>query len=89
MCAHWWREPFSKMLWIIKITQYVTQSSAVHAILEKSTLGKLNCKIYEKKWTVTSFKILRSVYCEKFFVELVEVEEKAEGRESHFSDGNV
>ena len=64
-----------------------TLSSPRH--LRETTLGKLNCKIYEKKWTVTSFKILRSVYCEKFFVELVEVEEKAEGRESHFSDGNV
>ena len=50
-----------------KNTPYVKQRSAVHAILEKTTLGKLNCKIYEKKWTVTSFKILRSVYWEKFF----------------------
>ena len=72
-----------------KITPYVKQRSAVHAILEKTTLGKLNCKIYEKKWTVTSFKIKTCILGEIFQVELVEVEEKAEGRESRFSDGNV
>ena len=86
MCAHWWREPLSKILLIIKITQYVTQRSAVHAILEKTTLGKLNCKIYEKKWT-DLYKTC--ILGEIFQVELVEVEEKMEGTESRFSDGNV